>query len=138
MVRRRFKNCNRTRCPLVCILLLYRVVLFRDEADVSNAGIVLGGKPVDWSSPEGRALMNLLIPSADMINFRIAHEVAHLRKRDSWWEVVISPVFFATGYNLAVIICRSKFISLTHSVNLEVLHANLHHGLDLSQIESHW
>lgn len=97
----------------VCVrLVCCRVVLFRNEDDVQNSGITLNGKPVDWSSPEGRALIRLLIPSAAMINFRIAHEVAHLKKWDAWWDVPLTPLFLVIGYHLAVFVCKCKYISV--------------------------
>lgn len=61
-----------------------------------------------WDSHEGRSLMKLLPPSANAINFRIAHELAHLEKHDWLWGVVLSPLMLVSGYQLSVFLCKCK------------------------------
>lgn len=76
---------------------------------MKKTDITLADKPVeDWTSPEGRALLRILIPSADIINFSIAHEIAHLKKHDVWWDTVFMPVFFLVGYHVSMVMCRSE------------------------------
>lgn len=83
--------------------------MLRTEDDVKEMGFALADKPVeDWTSPEGQALLRILIPSADIINFSIAHHMAHLKKHDVWWGTVFMPVFFIVGYHVSVIMCRSE------------------------------
>ena len=93
---------------MLCVCV-HRVVLFRDENDVKSSGMTLSGEPVDWSSHEGQSLLHLLIPSSNVTNFRIAHEVAHLKKQDGWWDVLVSPIFLVGGYHFSVFFCQSKF-----------------------------
>ena len=105
-----YRWCCNGCIPCTVVFLLYcRVLLFRTEEDVKNANVSVGTEPVDWSSPEGHALLHLLLPSADVINFRIAHEVAHLKRHDIWWNAVLSPVFLVGGYHIAVLVCKSKY-----------------------------
>lgn len=70
--------------------------------------MMLGGEPVKWDSPEGAALLKLFPFSAGLINFRIAHEVAHVKRLDFLWNVILSPVLLVTGYHLTVFLCQSK------------------------------
>ena len=85
------------------------MVLFEGPEDVMNANPTLRGMPVVWDSPEGKALLTLLPPTADMVNFRIAHEVAHLMKHDWAWSAVLSPVMLVAGYHVAIFLCKSMF-----------------------------
>lgn len=64
--------------------------------------IAIKGEPVDWESEEGEQLLQLLPPSAKLINFRIAHEVAHLKRFDFLYHTFLSPVVLVCGYHLAV------------------------------------
>ena len=78
----------------------------------SNA--TLGDQLVSWDSPEGHALLKLLPPSTNVINFRIAHEIAHLKNQDIVWSIAVSPVFLVAGYHLAVFLCKSEYFELVN------------------------
>lgn len=92
------------------VSIIIRVVLFRGPNDVLNSNPTLQGEPVDWNSPEGEALLKLLPPSADIVNFRIAHEVVHMMKHDWVWGALLSPVMLVAGYHLAVFLCKSMLV----------------------------
>ena len=99
-------------CGVMCVCVRVRVVLFRSVNDVMNANPTLHGQPVLWDSPEGQSLLKLLPPTADIVNFRIAHEVAHLMKHDWIWSVLLAPAMLILGYHMTVFLCRSKCLSI--------------------------
>lgn len=66
----------------------------------------LRGEPVTWDSDEGRTLMELLPPSTNVTNFRIAHELAHLQSHDWLWGLALSPLVLVAGYHLVVFLCK--------------------------------
>ena len=68
----------------------------------------LQGEAVEWDSHEGRALMKLLPPSTNIINFRIAHELAHLQNHDWLWALALSPLVLVAGYHLVAFLCKCK------------------------------
>ena len=85
-----------------------RTVLFRDEQDVAQCDIAVRGEPVEWESEEGQLLLKLLPPSAKLINFRIAHEVAHLKSFDFLYFTVLSPIVLVCGYHFAVFLSKGE------------------------------
>lgn len=89
-----------------------RMVLFRGAEDVVRSNATVRGEPVTCDTLEGRTLMKLLPPSANVINFRIAHEVAHLIHHDWIWSALLAPVMLITGYHLAVYLCKCKLFLL--------------------------
>lgn len=76
-----------------------------------RSNVTLRGDAVAWDSPEGRALIKILLPSTNLINFRIAHEIAHLKRHDPFREVPLSPIFLVGGYHLAVFLCKTPIFS---------------------------
>lgn len=98
-----------TKLPAGSIVGLPRAVLFQGPEDVMRAKATLRGEAVCWESNEGCALLKLLQPSTDVINFRIAHELAHLKHHDWLWAMALSPLVLVAGYHLAVFLSRSVF-----------------------------
>ena len=84
----------------------YRAFLFRGPEDVVQSNVKVRGEAVDWDSNEGRALLKLLVPSTNTINFRIAHELVHLKRHDWLWGAVLSPFFLVAGYYFTVFLCK--------------------------------
>lgn len=95
------------------LVFFARVVLFRGEEDVKQSAALLWGQPVVWDSLEGQTLLKLLPQSANVINFRIAHEVAHLAKHDWVWSSVLAPAMLVMGYYITVFLCKSKPVWLS-------------------------
>ena len=75
---------------------LPRQVLWTCEQDVKNSTIRKKGLPVDWESDFGRRLATCLTPSGSQTNFRIAHELAHLKSNHLFFFVLIPPFHLAS------------------------------------------
>lgn len=88
----------------------HRTVLFRSPKDVHKCDIAVKGEPVDWESEEGEQLLKILPPSAKLINFRIAHEVAHLKSNDFVYHTLLSPAVLVCGYHFALFLSKCKCI----------------------------
>ena len=82
----------------------YRTVLFHGPADVFESGMVVDSKPVDWYSSTGKKLATLMTPSTQMINFRIAHEVGHLKHFDLLPSVLLPPFVLVLGYHFSALL----------------------------------
>ena len=95
-------------CVCCAISCGNRGVLYQGPEDVMQSNIVLRGQPVAWQSLEGQTLLKLLPQSANVVNFRIAHEVAHLGKHDWVWNAVLAPTTLVLGYHGTVFLCKSK------------------------------
>lgn len=83
-------------------------MLFQGPEDVVSSNPILRGEPVAWDSHEGKMLKKILPPSTNVINFRIAHEIAHVQRHDWIWSALLSPVMLVAGYHLAVFVCKCK------------------------------
>ena len=86
----------------------YRTVLFDGPADVFESGMVVDGKPVDWYSSMGKKLAMLMTPSTQMINFRIAHEVGHLKHFDLLPSILLPPFVLVFGYHFSTLLPKCK------------------------------
>ena len=75
-------------------------------------GMMVDGKPVDWDSPTGRKLAKLLPPSTQMTNFRIAHEVEHLKHFDLLPSILLPPVVLVFGYHFATLLPKCNGIKI--------------------------
>ena len=82
----------------------HRTVLFQDPADVFESGMAIGGKPVDWYSSTGKKLAKLMIPTTQMINFCIAHEVGHLKHFDFLPSILLPPCVLVVGYHFSTLL----------------------------------
>ncbi|XP_064400350.1 transmembrane protein 177-like [Halichondria panicea] len=98
-----------TALPMGAVIGLPRTVLFRSPKDVHKCDIAVKGEPVDWESEEGEQLLKILPPSAKLINFRIAHEVAHLKSNDFVYHTLLSPAVLVCGYHFALFLSKSMF-----------------------------
>jgi Zn-dependent protease with chaperone function len=78
---------------------LPRSVLFKNAEDVKGSFLGLTGKPIDWNSEMGRSLAASLLPSAQQINFVIAHEVGHLKHHDWLPRTVLPSVTLVIAYH---------------------------------------
>lgn len=83
-----------------------RTVLYKGEEDFQGIGMLLDGQPVDWSSPTGIKLAKLLSPSTQSTNFRIAHEVEHLKNFDLLPSILMPPVVLILGYHFAILFSK--------------------------------
>ncbi len=81
-------------------------MLYGDRDDVINSKMTLRGEPINWDSPEGQALLKLLPPSDEEVKFNIAHEIAHLKTKDIFYGIGLSPIILVAGYHLAVSLCK--------------------------------
>ena len=75
---------------------LPRQVLWTCEDDVKNSTIHKKGLPIDWESDFGRRLTVCLTPTGSQTNFRIAHELAHLKSNHLLYFVMITPLHLMT------------------------------------------
>lgn len=85
-----------------------RTVLYRGEADVKQSGMLLEGAPVDWESSAGSKLAHLLSPSTQSTNFRIAHEVEHLKNFDLLPSILMPPIVLVFGYHFATLLPKCR------------------------------
>ena len=102
----------------------HRTVLFQGPADVYESGLASDGKPVDWHSPTGKKLARLMIPTAQMINFRIAHEVGHLKKFDFLPTILLPPCVLVFGYHFSALLpkCNEHTImTIMYSLLVHIL-----------------
>ena len=88
-----------------------RTVLYKGEEDIRGIGMLLDGQPVDWDSPTGVKLAKLLSPSAQSTNFRIAHEVEHLKNYDLLPSILMPPVVLIFGYHFATLFSKCIVIN---------------------------
>jgi len=95
-------------------------VLILNDQDVYDLKPTIQKEPVEWESEEGRRLLQLLPPSAKLINFRIAHEVAHLKKNDFIYSVLLTPAVLVCGYHLTVL--AAKCILNYNLINIKCMH----------------
>ena len=86
--------------------------MFNSENDIKQSTIAIRGEPVDWDSEEGKKLLKLLLPTAKLMNFRIAHEIGHLKRFDFVYHMFLSPVALVFGYHFAVFISKGEMVIL--------------------------
>lgn len=82
--------------------------MFQNEDDIIQSSITVKGEFVDWNSEEGKNILKLLLPSAKLINFRIAHEVGHLKFFDFAYHMFLSPVTLVCGYHFATFVSKGE------------------------------
>ena len=111
-------------------------MLFRDERDVFQCDISVKGEPVEWESEEGQQLLKLLPPSAKLINFRIAHEVAHLKSYDFLYYTVLSPVVLVCGYHFSVFMSKGWLLCSIYKLCVYVI--VIDHSRSLYEKYSAW
>ena len=75
---------------------LPRQVLWTCPDDVKKSTLHKKGFPVDWKSDFGRRLAICLTPSGSQTNFRIAHELAHLKSNHQLYFVLMTPLHIIT------------------------------------------
>jgi hypothetical protein len=92
----------------------HRTVLFQGPADVYESGLASDGKPVDWYSPTGKKLARLMIPTTEMINFRIAHEVGHLKHFDFLPVILLPPCALVFGYHFSTLLPKCNKHSIMY------------------------
>ena len=71
--------------------------------DMERTKIVLGNKPVDWSSPAGQKFAESLLLSNSAKKFVIAREVKHVMTQYAMWQSLMALGFAFSTYSLAFV-----------------------------------
>ena len=98
-----------------------RTVLYKEEEDIRGIAMLLEGQPIDWDSPTGAKLAKLLSPSAQSTNFRIAHEVEHLKNYDFLPSILMPPVVLIFGYHFATLFSKCTVINNCCMINITLV-----------------
>lgn len=80
-----------------------------------RSGMLLDGEVVQWDSPTGVKLATLLVSSTQLTNFRIAHEVGHLKNFDLLPSILMPPVALVLGYHFATLLPKCMHTSVRWS-----------------------
>eukprot|EP00731_Ephydatia_muelleri_P003793 Em0001g3793a len=92
--------------PNGAVIGVPRTFLFRNRSDVERSGLRLQNEDIDWNSDIGQKLAHLLVPSAQEMNFRIAHELAHVELLDPLVKVPLASTALVASYHLALVALR--------------------------------
>ena len=79
--------------PFGAYIGLPRQFLWAGIEDAVKTEVVKSGTVVDWDSDFGQRLAKCLVPSGSQINFRIAHELAHIKSKHILYTGTVPPLF---------------------------------------------